>query len=152
MTAPAPNTHKTTASEQRIVQLTEKAEAVRLREEARLIRLARAAGYFDKRVLSKDARAMFDSFVSAQEPKQSQLNRLQSEVKTMAARQSQEERRLDTRRKILLGSFLIAQFEHKPELLAQMQTEIEAFLDQHKDKAVAEANKDLLSQWLKTTA
>ena len=67
----------------------------------------------------------------------------------MASRQSAQERRDDTRRKILLGSFLIAQFEHKPEMLAQMQPEIEQFLDQHKDKTVAQANKSLLSEWLK---
>lgn len=133
----------------RLEEIKHKAEGVRAREEARLIKLAQAAGYFDKRALSKDVRAMFDAFVAEQGPKQSQLTRLNKEVKTMAARQSQEERRLDTRRKILLGSFLIAQFEHKPALLAQMHGEIEQFLDQHKDKAVAEANKAILSQWLK---
>ena len=136
--------------EPRKTALQAKIDAVQKREEARLIKLARSAGYFERRALSNDVRAMFDTFVAASKPKQSQLTRLQKEIKTMATRQSAQERRDDTRRKILLGSFLIAQFEHKPEMLAQMQPEIEQFLDQHKDKTVAQANKILLREWLKS--
>lgn len=134
----------------RIEALQAKIDTVQKREEARLIKLARSAGYFERRALSGDVRAMFDAFVAASKPKQSQLTRLQKEIKTMAARQSAQDRRDDTRRKILLGSFLIAQFEHKPELLAQMQSEIERFLEQHKDKTVVQTNKSLLNEWLKS--
>ena len=65
----------------------------------------------------------------------------------MTANKSAQDRRDDTRRKILLGSFLIAQFEHDPTLLDQMQGEIIRFLDQHKDPNVAAGNKLLLGQW-----
>ena len=122
-------------------------EVVRPREEARLIRLARAAGVFERHVLSKDLTAMFKTFVAKRPPKHSQLKRLTDEVKRMTANKSAQDRRDDTRRKILLGSFLIAQFEHNPKLLAQMQGEIIRFLDQHKDPKVAQTNKILLRQW-----
>ncbi len=126
---------------------TARIKAVRLREEARLIKLARMAGVFERRALSKELTALFKGFVAARPPKHSQLKRLTDEVKRMTARVSAQDRRDDTRRKILLGSFLIAQFEHDPELLARMQSEIIRFLDQHKDPNVAQANKLLLGQW-----
>jgi hypothetical protein len=125
-----------------------KLDTVRIREETRLIKLARSAGYFDHRALSTDVTAMFKAFVETLPVKDSQLNRLEKEVKSMAARESVQDRKDDTRRKILLGSFLIAQFEHKPELLGSMQDEISQFLDQHKDKTAAAVNKQLLKQWI----
>ena len=125
-----------------------KLEAVRHREEARLIKLARAAGYFDRLALSKDVSKMFKAFLDDLPNKESQLKRIDKQVKSMKTHQSKQDRKDDTRRKILLGSFLIAQFEHKPELLGSMQIEISKFLDLHKDKNVAAANKKLLAQWI----
>lgn len=122
-------------------------EAVRQREETRLIRLARMAGVFERRALSKELTALFKTFVATRPAKHSQLKRLTDEVKRMTAQKSAQDRRDDTRRKILLGSFLIAQFAHDPKLLAQMQGEINKFLDQHKDPTVAQGNKILLRQW-----
>ena len=118
------------------------------RDEERLLRAARASGYFDRRVTSTHAKAMFTAFLKSHSVRQSQLARLKQEKKRMAARVSEEQRRLDARQKILLGSFLIAQFEHDPAFLAKMQPQLDKFLSLHKDAKVAESNKEALAHWL----
>ena len=62
--------------------------------------------------------------------------------------QSEEARKEDTRRKILLGSFLIAQMEHKPVLKADLMAELDQFLELHKDPNAVMRNKELLKEWL----
>lgn len=146
--AKTPQRLKPASLPERLKAQTQKRDAVQEREEARLIRLAKQAGYFDKRVLSADLLAQLKTFLAAQPPKQSQLKALKDEVSTMTKRLSEEERREDARRKILLGAFLVAQFEHKPALLASMRGELDKFLDQHKNKAMAAANKALLRDYL----
>ena len=121
---------------------------VRTREEARLIRVARKAGVFSRRIRTADLARMFATALDTH-VKTSQLRQLEVKMTTFKRKTTAEERRLDARRKILLGSFLIAQFEHKPELKAQMQPELEQFLDQHRDAMVATANKELLADFLK---
>ena len=68
-------------------------------------------------------------------------------AKAMSAK-NDEARREDTRRKILLGSFLIAQMEHKPVLRADMVAELDQFLELHKDPNAVVRNKELLKEWL----
>jgi len=136
------------SADQRLSELHSRIAQVREREEARLIKTARAAGYFDRLITTPNLRAGLDEFLSKAGPRQSQLARLEQELKMAKVKQTAQERKDDARRKILLGSFLIAQFEHKPALLAQLQSELDKFLDQHKDKHVADANKALLGQWL----
>ena len=121
---------------------------VRAREEARLIRVARKAGVFSRRFRTAELERLFASALEGQ-VKASQLRQLEVKMTTLKRKSTAEERRLDARRKILLGSFLIAQFEHKPNLKAEMQPELEKFLDQHRDAKVAKANKDLLAEFLK---
>ena len=133
---------------ERLAALDADIDRVRTREEARLIRVARKAGYF-KRRFRTDALARLFATALENHGKASQLRQLEVKMTTLKRKSTAEERRLDARRKILLGSFIIAQFEHKPELRAQMQPELEKFLDLHRDARVAKANKDLLADFLK---
>jgi len=124
-------------------------EQVRKREEVRLIKLAQKAGLFQWRLTSAQIDRIFrDGLQLAAPQKQSQLLRLEGNLKVATKRQSEQERREDARRKILLGSFFIAQMEHKPDLAAQLASELEQFLDLHKDPKIAMQNKALLSDWL----
>ena len=123
---------------------------VRKREEARLIKLAEKAGLFQWRLSSAQLETLLrDGLAAADTKRQSQLLRLENDVKLTKKRQS-EQAREDAQRKILLGSFLIAQMEHKPALKVEMASELERFLDLHKEPKVAERNKELLKKWLPT--
>ena len=124
---------------------------VRKREEARLIKLAEKAGLFQWRLSSVQLEALLlDGLAAADTQRQSQLLKLENDVKLTKKRQSEQARREDAQRKILLGSFLIAQMEHKPTLKAEMATELEQFLNLHKEPNIAERNKELLRKWLPT--
>ena len=115
---------------------------VRKREEARLIKLAEKAGLFQWRLSSAQLETLLrDGLAAADTKRQSQLLRLENDVKLTKKRQSEQARREDAQRKILLGSFLIAQMEHKPTLKAEMATELEQFLNLHKEPNIAERNK-----------
>ena len=126
---------------------------VRKREEARLIKLAEKAGLFQWRLSSAQLETLLrDGLAAADTKRQSQLLRLENDVKLTKKRQSEQARREDAQRKILLGSFLIAQMEHKPALKVEMASELEQFLDLHKEPKVAGRNKELLKKWLPTGA
>ena len=54
---------RTRSLEERIAWLDAEAARVRLREERRLVRLARKAGYFDRRIASADLAELFGGFL-----------------------------------------------------------------------------------------
>ncbi|WP_299082945.1 hypothetical protein [uncultured Ruegeria sp.] len=62
---------------------------------------------------------------------------------------SKQQRKDDTRRKILLGSFLIAQMEHRPEDFGWVKQELEKFLDTHTKANIVAQNKVLLAEFLR---
>ena len=129
--------------------LTVQRDKVRAREEARLLRVAKKLGLFEWRITTAELEQMFTKGLKACDPqKQSQLSRLETEMVKIKQKRSEEERRLDARRKILLGSFIIAQMEHKPVLKADLIPELVQFLELHKDPKAVERNKDLLKDWL----
>ena len=129
--------------------LKSKVHQVRSREEARLIRIAAQKGFFRKRWKTSELESAFEKLCKDHDtPRQSQLAQLEVKLKVQTTKQSAQERREDTRRKILLGSFLIAQLEHKPALREMLLPELEPFLDQHKNKDIAAQNKALLKEWL----
>ena len=137
------------ASKTNLVELSAKIEQVRAREQARLLRIAKQKGFFRKRWKTAELEAAMEKLcVDHNTPRQSQLEQLEAKLKVQTTKQSAQERREDTRRKILLGSFLIAQLEHKPALRDMLLPELEPFLDQHKNKDIAAQNKELLKDWL----
>ena len=126
---------------------------VRRREEKRLLLVAKKAGLFEWRLSTAQLDALLskglDALLDAPAPtKKSQLSRLETQMAKAKKGQSEEARREDTRRKILLGSFLIAQMEYKPVLKADMMAELDQFLELHKDPKAVERNKELLKEWL----
>ena len=132
-----------------IDQRETKTEQVRKREELRLIKIANKTGLFTKRISTAQLESLFrDGIEVLGHLKESQLLRLEIEMAKAKKGQSEEARREDTRRKILLGSFLIAQMEHKPVLRADMVAELDQFLELHKDPKAVERNKELLKEWL----
>lgn len=134
-------------------QKAERIAKVRKREEKRLLLVAKKAGLFEWRLttaqldtlLSDGLNALLDDETPA---KTSQLSRLEIIMAKAKKGQSEEARKEDTRRKILLGSFLIAQMEHKPVLRADMMPELDQFLELHKDPKAVARNKELLKEWL----
>lgn len=144
-----PKTKSAPASRAGITDLSAKIEQVREREEARLLRIAKQKGFFRKRWKTAELEAAMEKLCADHDtPRQSQLDQLEAKLKVQTAKQNAQERREDTRRKILLGSFLIAQLEHKPALRDMLMPELEPFLDQHKNKDIAAQNKELLKEWL----
>ena len=132
-----------------IADLSAKIEQVRAREEARLLRIAKQKGFFRKRWKTAELDAAIEKLCADHDtPRLSQLEQLEAKLKVQTEKQNAQERREDTRRKILLGSFLIAQLEHKPALRDMLLPELEPFLDQHKNKDIAAQNKELLKDWL----
>ena len=142
-------TAKSTRSPANLVDLKAKVDQVRDREEARLLRVARQKGFFRKRWKTAELEDAIEKLCAEHEAaRQSQLSLLEVKLKVQTTKQNAQERREDTRRKILLGSFLIAQLEHKPALRDMLLPELEPFLDQHKNKEIAAQNKALLKDWL----
>ena len=127
--------------------LKKEVERRRKVEEARLIRCAHRAGHFKRRITNAQLECLFKS--TGYEPVvTSQLLKLETKMAKARSKATAEERRLDARRKILLGSFLIAQAQHKPDVKAMVRAELPGFLDQHRDEKVAAGNKELLKEYL----
>lgn len=120
---------------------------VREREEKRLVRVAKAAGYFDQKITTDQLSKLLKTLVKMN-TRESQLKRLEDRMKVQRTKQSEFERKQDTRRKILLGAFLIAQIEHRPEEFTWVSGELRKFLDAHHDANVAARNKELMDEYL----
>jgi hypothetical protein len=111
-------------------------ERVQSREEARLLRIAHKSGFFKKAIKSEDIAKMFESYLTVFEgQRQSQLEDLKLKLSRLDRRRQTHKRREDALAKSLLGSFLMAQFAHKPSFLQFMRPLLRAFIDSaHTDK------------------
>lgn len=133
---------------ERIQRLDSQIMRVRAREEKRLVRVAREAGLFDQAMSTADLKALFTDWLEKHPEKLSQLRKLENAMARAKSQESTEARKLDARRKILLGSFLMAQVAHRPQDFTWVPRELEKFLEQHKDTKVVASNKAVLSDWL----
>lgn len=124
-------------------------DRIRKREEARLIRAAKSVGYFDRAVKTPELTALLKSGLADLPVKHSQLRKLEDKLAMTKAKLSDAERKLDARRKILLGAFLMAQVKHRPEEFTWVPRALADFLDSHENKDVAASNKAVLDDWLK---
>ena len=97
-------------------ELDDEIERVRTREERRLIRLARKAGYFQFRFRNDEILAMFKEAFLSEPRRRSTLDRLEARREAHYA----GHRARDARRKALLGGFLVAQCRHKPGVHARL--------------------------------
>ena len=114
---------------------------VREREEKRLVRMARKAGYFQVRIKNKEFGRIFrEAFLNvARRP--STLAGLEKRRDAHYAGR----RARDARRKALLGGFMVAQCRHKPEVHAAMVPDIREWLLSHRNEKVGARNVEALS-------
>jgi hypothetical protein len=96
------------------------------------------------------AQQLIKQGLEALPPKFSQLRKLEDKIAMAENKISTEERKLDARRKILLGAFLMAQVKHRPEQFDWIPKELEKFLDTHTSEKIAASNKEVLADWLKS--
>lgn len=139
-----------------LTQMEAEAAALRRAAEARLIRIAGQVGFFEAVVTNAElVRALSAAMV--RQPRDlslpprvtlNKLGKINDRILMAKARQSKEERARDARRKILLGSFLISEFQHDPDLLERMRGKLSDYLNLHKDAHVRAANRALLEDVL----
>lgn len=128
--------------------LDEEIARVRGREERRLIRLARKAGFFHVRMKNEEIAALFREPLLAEVRRPSTLARLEERRdKHYAGRRVR-----DARRKALLGGFVVAQCRHKPEVHAAMVPDIRGWLLSHRSENVGAKNVEALSGFLADAA
>lgn len=133
----------------RMAALEADVRRLRERDEARVLRLAKRAGLFEHYWTLPELLAHLTEFAEARRAgRASQLKLAEDRMARVKKIESEEERKLDARRKILLGSFLLARFERFPLERDRMQGEILRFLDTHKDETVRARNKALLADIL----
>ncbi len=139
-----------------ILALEAEAAGLRRAGEERLIRIAAQLNFFEAVVPNAalvealSAAMLRQPRDPARPPKVSlnKLGKLNDRIRMARTRQTREERARDARRKILLGSFLISEFEYDPVFLARMRSKLSDFLDLHRDPNVRAGNRELLADWL----
>ncbi len=128
------------SAQERIAWLDAEIERVRTREERRLVKVARRAGYFEHRFTSAQIAGMVEVALRDGSPGASSLSKLRARADRIRSRQRKSSRAEDARRKAILGAFLVAQFRHKPDMLALLRADIEEHLRSHRSASVAAAN------------
>ncbi len=114
---------------------------VREREERRLLRLARKAGFFHVRMKNEEIEALFREPLLAEVRRPSTLARLEGRRDAHYAGR----RARDHRRKALLGGFVVAQCRHKPDVHAAMVPDIRKWLLSHCSEKIGTRNVEALS-------
>ena len=130
--------------EEKLAETEVEITRVRAREERKLITAAEKAGYFDVRLSKDQLSEMFRGTIEDLQPKPSTLSALENRKNRL----TRLKRKDDGRRKALLGSFLVAQCRHKPDLHAAITDDLRTFLQDHPSDAVAERNIRLLESFL----
>ena len=130
----------------RLKELALEYERVELREEQRLINIARQEGYFDLRYRNEEIAELFRRDRNAKTVrKASTLKKLSQKLALLR----HGTRRGETRRKVLLGAFLTAQCRHDPEFHAACVPDLRQWLRTADDPAVAKRNSEALKEWLR---
>lgn len=117
---------------------------VRAREEKRLLKIAYQAGLFDWRIPSKDLQSTFEAVLAIKKRKTSQLFKLTKRLH----RASKSKRQDETKRKIILGGFIVAQCRHKPDLHAKLAHDIREYFKQTSTHQSRQRNLDYLADFL----
>ena len=119
-------------------------ERVRHREEQRLVRLARKAGYFHRRMKNEEILGLFRDPFQEVPKRPSTLARLETRRDLLFAGR----RARDARRKAVLGGFVVAQCRHKPDVHSALVSDIREFLWSHRNENVGARNVRALSGFL----
>ena len=116
---------------------------VRRREEQRLVRLARQAGYFHKRMKNEEILGLFREHFLNEPKRLSRLARLEARREARYAGR----RARDDWRKALLGGFVVTQCRRKPDVHAALVPDIREFLWSHRNEEVGARNVEALSSF-----
>ncbi|MCY4306117.1 MAG: hypothetical protein OXC62_15280 [Aestuariivita sp.] len=117
---------------------------VRRKEEKRLIAAAEKAGFFEVRIPSTRLIAMIEAEKAAVSFKLSTIVKLKQNLNSL----SHAKRKIDTRRKIILGSFVVAQCRHKPDIHDEIARDIKEYLSHHPNQKRAGDHLAVLSAFL----
>ena len=112
----------------------------RVREERRVIKLARKAGLFHVRIRNEEFERLFREAFMAEPRRPSTLARLEARRDAQYAGRGAR----DARRKALLGGFLVAQCRHKPDVHARLVPDIRTWLGTHRSPVVGARNIEAL--------
>ena len=113
---------------------------VREREEKRLVRMARKAGYFKVRIKNEE----FDRIIRETFPPEARRPSTLAVLERRRDAHYAGRRARDARRKALLGGFVVAQCRHKPEVHARLVREIRTWLGTHRNPNVGARNIEAL--------
>ncbi|MXX91187.1 MAG: hypothetical protein F4213_09290 [Boseongicola sp. SB0677_bin_26] len=119
-------------------------ERVRHREEQRLVKLARKAGYFHRRMKNAEILGLFRDPLQEVPKRPSTLARLETRRDLLFA----GPRTRNARRKALLGGFVVAQCRLKPDVHAALVPDIREFLWSHRNEDVGARNVRALAGFL----
>ena len=144
MTMMTPTTpHHDTIEPQR-THLEAEITRVRRKEEKRLIAAADKAGFFDVRIPSTHIIRMIEAEKASISFNRSTLTHLKRRLTCLR----QSRRKMDTRRKIILGSFVVAQCRHKPDVHEDIARAIKEDLSHHPNQNRARQNLEFLADFL----
>jgi len=132
-------------------------QRVELREEQRLINIARKEGYFRVRFRNDEIATMFRNAIHidalpAIDFAGASTTRATSTLEILARKRARLEhgnRRGETRRKVLLGAFLTAQCRQSPAFHETCAADIRSWIAEAPDPATVGRNTAALAEWLR---
>ena len=129
---------RVTAAEARLVRLRQNAET-------QLLRAAEKARVYDYKFTAMQLQTLMQEIVAREPRPLSLLRRSKMELEQLKARKAKSSRKDMGRTKALLGSFMVAQWRHKPDLHAELAPDLRDHLGAHKRPEMAQANLDFMA-------
>ena len=128
---------RVSAAEARLVRLRQNAET-------QLLRAAEKAHLFNYAFTAPQLQQMLTELVGREPRPLSLLRRKKMELEQLKARKTKSARKDLGRTKALLGSFMVAQWRHKPALHAELAPDLRDHLGAHKRPEMAQANIEFM--------
>ena len=129
---------RVTAAETRLVRLRQNAET-------QLLRAAEKARVYDYKFTTLQLQTLMQEIVAREPRPLSLLRRSKMELEQLKARKAKSSRKDMGRTKALLGSFMVAQWRHKPDLHGEMAPDLRNHLAAHPRPEMAQANLDFMA-------
>ena len=129
---------RVTAAEARLLRLRQNAET-------QLLRAAEKAHLFEYMFTAPQLQQLLTEMVGQEQRPLSLLRRKKMELEQLKARKTKSARKDMGRTKALLGSFMVAQWRHKPALHAELAPDLRDHLGAHKRPEMAQANIEFMA-------
>ena len=124
---------RVSAAEARLVRLRQNAET-------QLLRAAEKAHLFEYMFTAPQLQELLGELIGRQQRPLSLLQRSKMELEQLKTRKAKSQRKDMGRIKALLGSFMVAQWRHKPALHTELAPDLRDHLGAHKRPEMAQAN------------